>query len=264
MRRLSCSMLGALLLAFASSAVPAAGDDASELAKDGAMRIALVEAPDAGLFFVSRSADGRPVGVTADLGADLARAVGVRLDFEVLPNSGEATEAVRTGKVDVSFMPVDATRRELVAFGPAYFDLESTYLATAASGLRDVADVDRPGVRVVAISGTTTLRASARTLTRTQPVAVPSVAEAVAAIKEGRADAFALSRDTLAPIALQVPGSRIVNGGFQQTSVAVAVGKDRPRALAMVTEWLTAAKRDGTVARIFASHGFGAQTVAAP
>ena len=60
--------------------------------------------------------------------------------------------------------------------------------------------VDRPGVRDLAIDGTTTFRASARTLTHTQPVAVPSVAEAVERMRAGQADAFALSRDTLRPV----------------------------------------------------------------
>ena len=60
----------------------------------------------------------------------------------------------------------------------------------------------------------------------------------------------------------QVPGSRIVTGGFQKTSVAIAVAKDHPQGLAFVSSWLSAAKRDGTVARIFAAHGFPNQPVA--
>ena len=79
---------------------------------------------------------------------------------------------------------------------------------------------------------------------------------------DGRADAFALSRDSLAPVRSQVPGSRIVTGGFQQTSVCVAVPKDRPAALQLASTWLTGAKRDGTVRRIFDAHGLGEERVA--
>ena len=255
------AILGAAVLAWPGAPASAA-DAKQELAPTGPVRIGLVEAPDAGVFFVARGPDGAPRGVVADLGADLARNLGVAVAFKVFPNSGEATDAVRSGAVDVSFMPVDEARRAIVAFGPGYYDLESTYLVTAAAGVGDVSEVDRPGFRVVAIAGTTTFRASARTLTKTQPVAVPSVAEASAMMRDGRADAFALSRDTLPPIARTIPGSHIVTGGFQRTSVAVAVAKDHAAALAWVTGWLDEAKRDGTVKRIFTANELGDQPVA--
>lgn len=234
----------------------------AELAPTGTLRVGLIEAPDAGLIFVSRSQDGRPEGVTADLSADLAQRLGLPRALTLFPNSGAAAAALQAEAIDVSFMPVDATRRQVLAFGPGYYDLESTYLVSGASGITDVAQVDRPGLRVLAIDGTTTLRACARTLTHTQPVAVPSVAEAVARLRAGQAEAFALSRDTLRPVLQQIPGSRIVSGGFQQTQVAVAVPQGRPGALACVTEWLEAAKRTGIVRRIFDAHGFGGEAVA--
>lgn len=234
----------------------------AELAPTGTLRVGLVEAPSAGLIFVCRAADGGLDGVTADLGADLARQVGLPLAVTLFPNSGAAAAALQAAAIDVSFMPVDATRRQVIDFGPGYYDLESTYLASAGAGITDVAQVDRPGLRVVAIEGTTTFRASARTLTRTQPLPVPSVAEAVARMRAGQADAFALSRDTLRPVVLQVPGSRIVAGGFQQTQVAVAVPKGRPAALARVTAWMDEAKRTGVVRRIFDARGFYDDAVA--
>lgn len=232
------------------------------LAPTGVLRLGLVEAPTAGLVFVGRGADGTPEGVTADLGQDLAGSVGLPLVILPFPNSGAAANSLQAGAIDVGFMPVDATRRAVLDFGPGYYDLESTYLVSEASGITDVAEVDRPGLRVVAIDGTTTIRACARTLTRTQPVAVPTVAEAVARMQRGEADAFALSRDTLRPILPEVPGSRIVRGGFQQTQVAVAVPKGRPLALAAVAAWLANAKASGLVQRIFAARGFGDDPVA--
>jgi polar amino acid transport system substrate-binding protein len=49
---------------------------------------------------------------------------------------------------------------ELAQFGPAYCLVESTYMVTGASGIRTLAEVDRPGVRVVGIANTTTIRAA--------------------------------------------------------------------------------------------------------
>ena len=232
------------------------------LAPTGVLRLGLVEAPTAGLVFVSRGADGTPEGVTADLGRNLADSFGLPLVILPFPNSGAAANSLQVGAIDAGFMPVDETRRAFLDFGPATYDLESTYLVGGATGITDVAEVDRPGLRVVAIDGTTTIRACARTLTHTQPVALATVAEAVARMQAGEADALALSRDTLQPILASVPGSRIVTGGFQQTQVAVAVPKGRPLALAAVTERLEDAKASGLVQRIFAARGFGDHPVA--
>lgn len=235
---------------------------ATALAPTGVLRVGLIEAPAAGVLFIRRGEGGEPRGVTVDLSTDLARQVGVPLAITILSNSGEATDAVHAGKLDVSFMPVDDVRRALVGFGPGYYELESTYLVSDASGINDVAQVDREGLRIVAIEGTTTIRASSRTLRSVQPRPVPSVADAIGLMRSGQADAFALSRDSLGPLMTDVPGSRIVTRGFQRTLVAVAVPMGRPEALARVTAWLQAAKASGFVRRTFDAHGLTSEMVA--
>ena len=60
----------------------------------------------------------------------------------------------------------------------------------------------------------------------------------------------------------QLPGSRIVEGGFQFTGVAIAVAKGRPEALAYVTAFLDKAKRSGAVQRAFERAGLAHLDVA--
>jgi polar amino acid transport system substrate-binding protein len=167
-----------------------------ELAPTGKLRVALVLAPEKSIFFVVKDVDGRPQGVTADIAAALANRLKLSIEYLLFANSGLATDAIESGAVDVSFMPVDEERKRRVAFGPNYVLGESTYMVTAALPAKTVADVDRPGVRV-GIANTTTIRAAARTLKNTSIAPVASVAEAVTMLREGQADAFALSRDSL-------------------------------------------------------------------
>ncbi len=253
-----CGLVTALLIGGA-----AANEDLmKELAPTGKLRVALVFAPTGGTFFVLKEADGKPRGVTADIAAALAQKLTVPVEYVLFPNSGLATDATESGAVDISFMPVDEERKNRLAFGPAYVQGESTYMVTAASGAKTVADVDRPGMRVIGIANTTTIRAAGRTLRNTTISPVTSVGEAVAAMRDGKADAFALSRDTLPPYLAQVPGSRITDGAFQTVHVAIAVAKGKPAALAAVTEFLDAAKKDGTVRRIFDAYGLKDASVA--
>jgi polar amino acid transport system substrate-binding protein len=76
------------------------------------------------------------------------------------------------------------------------------------------------------------------------------------ALKEGKADAFALGRDSLPPYVKQVPGSRITDGHFQQMGIAIAVPRGRPAALAAIIEFMNAAKKDGTVRKALDRGGF--------
>jgi polar amino acid transport system substrate-binding protein len=233
-----------------------------ELIPTGKLRVGVASAPAASPLFVTVDGTGVPRGVTVDLANALARELGVPAAFTGAPNTGELVNALEAGRIDVSFMPIDDERRKRIAFGPAYFQVESTYMATHASGIKTVADVDRPGVRVVGIANTTTIRAAGRSLENTTIAAAESIADAMALMSGGKADAFALSRDSLPPFVAQLPGSRIVEDGFQFTGIAIAVAKDRPQALAYVAKFLDEAKRSGLVKRAFDAAGLGHLEVA--
>ena len=257
------------ILALVLAAVVAAGaatakdeDAMKQLVPTGTLRVALVFAPSKSAFFVVKDQKGRPNGVTADISAALGQALGVPVEYVLFPNSGLATDATASGAVDVSFMPVDAERKKRVDFGPDYVLIESTYMATAASGAQTVADVDRAGMRVIGIANTTTIRAAARTLKNTIISPVTSVDDAVALLRDGKADAFALSRDSLPVYVKQIPGSRIVDGGFQATGIAIAVAQNKPAALAYVTAFMEEAKKSGIVRRALDDAGFNDEPVA--
>ena len=79
------------------------------------------------------------------------------------------------GACDVAFMPQDAERAKKVDFGPAYYVIGSTYLVPAGSTIQSIEEVNRPGVRIVAISNTTTGRSARRTAPNASVEDVPSV-----------------------------------------------------------------------------------------
>jgi polar amino acid transport system substrate-binding protein len=246
---------GALVALLIASTASAQESTMKELAPTGKLRVGVVYAPTMSTFFVLKEGD-KARGVTVDLGDALAKKHNLPVEFVLYPNSGQAVDAVESGAVDVSFMPVDDERRKRLSIGPDYVRAESTYMVTAASGAKTVADVDKPGMRVIGIANTTTIRAAARTLKNTTISPVTSVGDAMAALKEGKADAFALGRDSLPPYVKQVPGSRITDGHFQQMGIAIAVPKERPAALAAITEFMNAAKKDGTVRNALDKGGF--------
>ena len=247
----TCGLTLALMLGSASANESAM----KELAPTGKLRVGLVFAPSKSLFFNVKEGETAH-GVTADLAAAFAKKLGVPVEQVLFPNSGLATDALEAGRIDVSFMPIDDDRKKRIAFGPSYVIAESTYMVTAASGAKTAADVDRPGMRVIGIAGTATIRLVTRTLKNTTITPVTSVDDAVAAMRDGKADAFALGRDSLPPYIRQVPGSRMTDGAFHHLPIAIAVAKDRPAALAYVTEFMNEAKKAGVVRRAIDKAGF--------
>jgi polar amino acid transport system substrate-binding protein len=166
------------------------------------------------------------------------------------------------GSIDIAFMPADDARRKRVDFSPPYFVIECTYLVAAGSDIKTLGDVDRPEIAVVGIAGSTTMAAAGRSLKVAKVIPAKSVDEAMDMMSKGAVQAFALTHDALPTLQKQLPGSRILDGAFQTTGVAIAVPKDRPDALAFVKDFVDKAKSDGTVRRAFDAAGLSGLPIA--
>jgi polar amino acid transport system substrate-binding protein len=81
-------------------------------------------------------------------------------------------------------------------------------------------------------------------------------------MRAGKADAIALSRESLTTLAGKVPGSRILDGGILNSTTAIAVPKNHPAALAYVTAFIEEEKASGAVRRAFDQIGLTVSQVA--
>ena len=68
---------------------------------------------------------------------------------------------------------------------------------------------------------------------------------------------MALGRESLSAMAAKFPGSRIIEGSYQKTGVAVAVPQGHSKALAVASAFIEAAKASGSVRRALDSVGIG-------
>jgi len=231
-------------------------DDLKQLAPTGQLRGGVVVSPAASAFFAIRDGQGEVKGVTVDLVRAFAKALKLPLALQVYENSGQVTDAVASGACDLAFMPRDAAREAKVDFGPAYYFISSTYLVPAGSAIQSIDEVNRSGVRIVAISNTTTARSARRTAPQATVEEVPSVDQMTEMARTGQGDAFALSHDSFAGLLPRLPGARVLAGHFQQTGIAVAVPKGRPAALGIASGLIEDAKKSGLVRRALDAAGF--------
>jgi polar amino acid transport system substrate-binding protein len=236
-------------------------EDLKQLAPTGQLRGGVVVAPAASAFFAIKD-KGDVKGVTVDLIRGFAAALKLPLALQIFDNSGQVTDAVAKGDCDIAFMPQDAERAKKVDFGPAYYFIESTYLVPAGSSIKTIAEVNRPGRRIVAIANTTTARSARRTAADATVEEVPTVDQMIEMARQGQGDAFALSHDSFAGLLPKLPGARVLPGNFQQTGIAVAVPKGRPVALQIATELIEVAKKSGLVRCALDAAGFPEASVA--
>jgi polar amino acid transport system substrate-binding protein len=233
-----------------------------ELAPTGKLRVAIAVAPNPGAGNVAVGANGEPRGISADLGRELAKKLGVPVQWVQYPNSGALTDAAASGAWDAAFIPVDNERKKKVDFGPPHIVLQSTFLVPSGSPIQSLAQVDRAGLRVVGVENTATSRAAQASLKNVTMTNAKSGAELTELLRAGKADAIAQSRESLTQIAEKLPGSRVLPGAFLSSFVAVAVPKGKPAALVYVSAFAEEAKASGLVRRSLDSNGMKSSVVA--
>ncbi|MBI4193482.1 MAG: transporter substrate-binding domain-containing protein [Betaproteobacteria bacterium] len=197
---------------------------------------------------------------------DLANALGEKLGAPVelikYDNYVDLLEAGRQGTWDVTFLPFSEERAKIIDYGPAYYFLELTYIVPAGSAIRAQSDIDRPGVRVATVEKSINARILQQSLKNATLVQAKKLAEIREQVKAKKVDAAAAGRETLTDLATQLPGTRVLEGRFHAVPVSVAVPKNRPAALAYVTDFIETAKATGVVRRAFDNAGFKNAAVA--
>jgi polar amino acid transport system substrate-binding protein len=246
---------------------PGAADAAvlAQLAPTGRVRVAVAVGPSGSTFRATLDpTTGRARGVPVDLANALGKQLGVPVEIVPFGNYPELLEAGARGGWDVTFLPFDAERAKIIDYGPAYYNQEYTYLVPGGSPVRAVADVDRPGVRLAVAEGSVTARNREAALKSATIVRFRTLGEIRDQLRAGTVDATGAGRETLVGLAVQVPDSRVLPDSFLVERVAAGVPRGRPAALAWVSDFVEAAKREGVVRRAFDDAGFAQAAVAPP
>jgi polar amino acid transport system substrate-binding protein len=261
MRFVTLTALTLVLFASAKGA-PASEAAIKQLAPGDTLRVAIAVGPAPSALYAVRDAGGKPRGVAVDLGHALAKKIGKPVQFVEYLASGAITGDADKGVWDVTFMPVDAERAKRVSFGAAYHVLTSTYLVMPGAPVKTIADTGKPGIRIAIVDGTATSRAARATSKDATFIVIKGVDDGIALLKEGKADAIALSRESLTGLLDKLPGSRILDGGFLNSFTAAAVPNGKPEALAYVSAFVEEQKASGAVRKSFDEIGLRNSVVA--
>jgi polar amino acid transport system substrate-binding protein len=256
MRYLSLPRFAGVILGISIMIVGSAraGGLQDEIAPTGKLRVAIGISPAGGAYWSTKTENGY-AGVPVDLGKAMADQLGLPIEYVAYPNSGQITDAAAKGAWDVSFLPEDPERAKKIAFGPIYEVTEATYIVKAGSMIKDFATLDQPGITVAAVNDTTTMRGAMAHLKNAKVAGYQTYDEIFNLLKDGKVDAFALSRDQLNALAKKIPGTRVLDETFKQTVTAVAVPLDHPLSLEYASKFMADAKTNGLLRKAFDNNG---------
>ena len=259
MRTLATACLtAALTLVGAIGALHAADDAAAkaQLAPTGKLRVGIAVASTPGAGNVARDAEWRLSRRGGGPGSRARRQAG-RGGRACAVSELRRTD--RRGRERRLGRGVPARRRPAQDQGGlrlgAYRAAEHVPGGGRARAIATLADADKPGVRVAGVEGTATARAAQASLKTVTMTLVKTADDLFDLLKSGRADAIALSRESLLGLSAKLPGSRVLDGAFLNSYVAVAVPKGKPAALAYASAFIDGAVRSGSVRRALDSIG---------
>ncbi len=239
----------AILLATSFAAVAQAPSPAvlKDLAPTGKLRAAINFGNG---VLAQKGPNGVPRGVSVDLARRLGERLGVPVELIHLQAAGKSFEALAAGTADVGFIAIEPARAADVDFSPAYILIEGTYLVRKDSPLKDVDDVDKPGIKIgVGLASVYDLYLT-RTLKNAELVRakVGGAAAGIPVFIDQQLDAAAGVRQPLDDYAKEHPEYRVMKGAFQDIRQAMAMPKGRPAGLAYLRRFIEDMKANGFVA----------------
>jgi len=233
----------------------------SEFAPTGTLRVGL----NMSNFLLTRTdaATGKPAGVAHDLGRELARRLGLPVEFVPHPNPGALADAANKNVWDVGFLGAEPQRANEIHFTAAYVEIESTYLVPQGSALKNAGDVDRKGVRIIVPEKAAYELYLSRTIRNAELVRDKGADLCFKRFVEEKFDALAGLKPRLITDQARLPGSTIVEGNFTAVLQAAGVPKGRHNAAKYLAEFIEDAKATGLVAKAIADNKVVGLTISA-
>ena len=211
----------------------------------------------------SRTSSERPAGVSIDLSRELARELGVPVEFLQFDGAAKSVEALGNGAADVGFMAIDPLRADRIAFTAAYVQIEGAYLVRQESLISANEQVDRAGTTIVVGAGSAYALYLARAIQNATLLQVPTSEAVVSTMLEGGYPVAAGVRQQLEADAKRLDGVRVLDGRFMVIHQAMAMPRDRSdEAHAYLADFVERMKSTGFVAASLQRHGIEGAKVA--
>ena len=243
----------------ASAAIPAAAK--AELTPSGKLRAGI---NFQNVLLTTLGPKGEQGGVAVEFSRELARRLGVPLEIIAYQSAGALADSVTSGTWDISVLGIEPQRAEQITFATPLTEIEATYLVPAASALRSIDEVDRPGVRIASAAKSAYDLYLSRTIKNAQLIQVQGIEAAQEHFVREKLEVLAGLKPGLLEFLPTLKGARILEGNFYVVRHTVGTPKGRPAADAYLRDLVEDVKASGLVAQWIAKSGVKGLSVAPP
>ena len=234
----------------------------SEIAPTGKLRVGANMSNF--LLTAKDPATGARRGLVVDLGHELGKRLGLPVEIVPFPNPGALADAAGQNVWDVGFIGAEPQRAKEIDFSPAYVEIEAVYLVPQGSPLKSIADVDKPGIRVITNERAAYELWLSRNLKHAKPITEKGADQAFKRFVDEKLEAYAGLKPRLTTDRDKLPGSRILDGRFTAVQQAAGTPKGRPLGAQYLCAFIEDIKSTGLVARPIAKPNVRGLTVAPP
>lgn len=260
MGRVAALLFGAAVLAACVTAPAVPPATRSELAPTGKLRVGLLfQNPS----YVTKDGSATEMeGVAVDLARELAKQLGVPFEPVRYQAVSKMVDGAKAGDWDVAFLGFEPARTAYMDFTAAYAQIGNSYLVSAGSPIRNIADVDKPGHRIGVSQRSAQDAFVTRNIKQAQLIRVSNNRESMKLLVSGRINAIVANRTALLDLAKEVPGSRILEGSIFNVDQSLGIAKGRPAGSAYAKQFIEHAKSSGLVQQAIDRAGVRGMNVA--
>ncbi|MEY2948515.1 MAG: transporter glutamine-binding protein GlnH precursor [Pseudomonadota bacterium] len=195
------------------------------LAPSGVLRVGVY--PGSPTSWVKDPKTGESVGIALDLGKGMAKRLNVPVQVVEFDRVAQVLEALKDGKVDMTFTNATAVRAKDMDFTDPLVRLELGYLVIGSSPLTSLNDIDQAGKRIGVSQGSSSQGVLTQRFKLAKVVPAESLAQAQTLLNTQQIDAFATNKGILFEMSDALPGSRVLTGRWGLENLAIAIPKDR-------------------------------------
>lgn len=199
--------------------------------------------------------NSQPDGVSPAIGRAIAEELGVNLQLVCYDGPGLVADAAASDEWDIANIAAEPERARLIAFSPAYCEIQASFLVPPGSSLKHHDDVDQPGVRIAVKERAAYDLWLKANLKNASLVHAASLDASFELFREEKLDALAGLRPKLIEQQALMPGSTLFDDSFTAVQQSIGCKPTHVEASDYLNDFVLRARQSGLVADLIDRFG---------